>query len=85
MFIRFLNWSNFDWVFVGNILWIIINEGLVLAWLLGPAWGLVLVVDAPVDDLVVDHVGKVLKTVKLDLFMVLVEYYRVVAGAASAR
>jgi hypothetical protein len=85
MLLWFLNWSNLDWVVILTILGIIIDEGLVRARLVGTAWGLVLVVDSPVDDLVVDHVGKVLETVELDLMAALVQDYWVVAGAASAR
>lgn len=72
MLLWLLNCSNLDWVLILTILGIIIDEGLVLARLVGTAWGLVLVVDCPVDDLVVDHVGKVLETVKLDLMATLV-------------
>ena len=85
MLLWLLNCSNLDWVLILTILGIIIDEGLVLARLLGTAWGLVLVVDSPVDDLVVDHVGKVLETVELDLMASCVKDYWVVAGAASAR
>ena len=80
-----LNWSNLDWVTVLTIIRIVINERLVLARLLGTAWGHVLVVWLPVDDLVVDHVGKVLKTVELDLMVTSVYDEWVIAGAASAR
>lgn len=85
MLLWLLNCSNLDWILILTILGIIIDEGLVLARLLGTAWGLVLVVDSPVDDLVVDHVGKVLETVELDLMASCVKDYWVVAGAASAR
>ena len=85
MLLWLLNCSNLDWVLILTILGIIIDEGLILARLMGTAWGLVLVVDSPVDDLVVDHVGKVLETVELDLMASCVKDYWVVAGAASAR
>ena len=85
MLLWLLNCSNLDWILILTILGIIIDEGLVLARLMGTAWGLVLVVDSPVDDLVVDHVGKVLETVELDLMASCVKDYWVVAGAASAR
>ena len=85
MLLWLLDCSNLDWILILTILGIIIDEGLVLARLMGTRRGLVLVVDSPVDDLVVDHVGKVLKTVELDRMVALVNDYWVVAGAASAR
>ena len=85
MLLWLLNCSNLDWVLILTILGIIIDEGLVLARRMGTRRGLVLVVDSPVDDLVVDHVGKVLETVELDLMASCVKDNRVVAGAASAR
>ena len=48
-------------------------------------WLEVLVLIMLVDDLVVNHVGKVLKTVELDLIVVVVNYMGVVAAASSAR
>lgn len=83
--LRFVNRSNFDWVKILATFGIICDEGLVRARLRGSGWLHVLVVNSPVDDLVVDHVGKVLKTIKLDPMGVCVDDYRVVAGAASAR
>jgi len=85
MLLWLLDCSNLDWILILTILGIIIDEGLVLARLMGTRRGLVLVVDSPVDDLVVDHVGKVLETVELDLMASCVKDYWVVAGAASAR
>ena len=83
--LRWVNWVNLHWVCVYLSLRIISNEWLVLARLLWSPGLYMLVVDASVDDLVVDHVGKVLKTVELDLLVTSVYDEWVIAGAASAR
>lgn len=84
--LRWFNGVNLNWVGVWDVDRIISDEGLVLARLMCTMWGDVLVVRLPVDDLVVDHVGKVLKTVELDRVVTMsVDNNWVVAGAAGAR
>lgn len=75
------NWSNINsWVLLSVILF---NEGCVLADRLRGTFN-VLVAWGAVDDLLVDHVGKVLQTVELNLFVLVVYCFGVVAFTSVA-
>jgi hypothetical protein len=75
------NWSDINsWVFW---LFFLCNEGCVLADRLRGTFD-VLVAWCAVDDLVVDHVGKVLQTVEHNMFVFVVYDFRVVAFTSVA-
>lgn len=68
-----LFWSrnrvNLDWVgVIKRIDWlgVVTDEWSVFTWGLWVLWVLVLMVDAGVDDFIVNHSCKILKTVELD-------------------
>ena len=77
------DWSNLYWVLI-MFVFVFFNELLVLDLFL---WfhSIVLVFILLVDELVINHVGKVLKTVELDGIMVVVNYMRIIAATTSAR
>ena len=80
----FRRWSTNRWHINGiSLESLLLDEGLVLTDLLRLGWDVLMIVGA-VDDFVVDHVGKVLETVELDLSMSVIDDKRVVAGAAGA-
>ena len=81
------DWVDLDWVAVGERVsscWVVIYEWGVLARGLWVSPVLVLMVDTSMDDLIVDHSGKVLETVELDGLVVGVQDDWVGALTASA-